>query len=163
MPGPASIVIDKEKIDIGLFKQAQYSLPDIMLYLNTAIPFVALVDGEAAAQCLIEDKGYYMDITHVAYRAEETLTELLIHIEEHYKEENKAFIEIGCGNANMDLYALFQRIGFRVIGVKPDYFIQDTKKVEVLHAIANIDMIRFRYNLRAKRLETIGSDALGRT
>ena len=163
MPGPATFIIDKEKIDIELFHQANYSLSDIMLFLNTAIPFVAVLDGKAVAQCLMEDKGYYMDVTHIAYHTEEALIDLLVHIEEHYKQENKAYIEIGCGNANLDLYALFQRIGFRVVGVRTDYFLHDSKNVEVLNSIVNIDMIRFRYNLRAKRLETVGHDASGQT
>ena len=56
---PTTFLMDKDKIDIDLFKRANYMLADILLLMNSAIPFVAMTDGQVAAQCLVEDKNFY--------------------------------------------------------------------------------------------------------
>lgn len=163
MSDSPTFLIDREKIDIGLFQQANYKLHDIALFLSSSVPFVEIADGETVAQCLLEDKGSYMDITHSAYKTEGALIDLLLHIVEYYKAQGKASVEIGCGNADVGTFALLQRIGFRVIGVRTDFFLSDLKTVNVENGIANIDMIRLSTNLKAKGLSTIGHDASGRT
>jgi hypothetical protein len=155
------IIMDKEKVDYSLFQLQNYSIADIELSVNQSAAFVAVNGGEVTAQCLVQDKKFYMDITHFAYNNPDDAFSLLQHVIANYKESTCKYVEAGCGNANLDQYALMQRVGFRVIGVVANYYLSDTKTVNVENAIANLDMIRFRFSLTEKGFTTTGSNMSG--
>jgi hypothetical protein len=159
--GQLEIIMDKEKIDYHLFQMQHYSLADIALSVNQTTPFAALHGDTVTAQCLVQDKKFYVDITHFAYNDLDDAFSLLQNVAAHYKESTYKYIEAGCGNASLEQYALLQRVGFRVIGVVANYYVSDMKTVNVENAIANLDMIRFRFSLTDKGFTTIGSNMSG--
>lgn len=164
MANPLDFKQDKDLIDMGLFRDAQYNLPDIVLSINLSDPFVAARDGQIVAQCLAKANDESIKITHFAYTDLDGAYELLRFVAGCYKETSELnFLDIGCGNAKIDLLAVMQRAGYRIVGVDPDYYLDDTKTVEVENSIVNRDLLRLRYNLREKTLSTIGYDASGRT
>lgn len=156
-----NIVSDRTKVDIGLFQQHGYDLTDITLNMNLNKCFVLEQDDSALAQCLVADKKSYCDISHFAYSSTESANKLLAYLRDFYGSSSYKYLEIGCGNANLELYVLFQRAGFRVVSVIPNHYVGETKNIVVENAIPNLDMIRFRFNLQEKGLQTIGYDASG--
>lgn len=156
-----TVLMDKEKIDYHMFQLHNYPLADIALSVNQSDPFIAMNGDEVTAQCLVRDKKFFVDVTHFAYANLDDAFALLQHVITHYKDGAYKYIEIGCGNASLEQYALMQRAGFRVIGVLANFYLDDTKTVNVENAIANLDMIRFRFSLTDKGFTTIGSNMSG--
>lgn len=156
------ILQEKELLDYSLFRSFHYDLPDIALSVNQSDAFMIQQDTLISAQCLVSNKKLYYEVTHFAYVDLDDAMELLVHVIDHYKAQGAGFLEIGCGNAHLEQMALFQRAGFRFISIVPNYYVGDTKTVQVENSIPILDMIRFRTNLREKGFTTTGSDKSGR-
>lgn len=161
------IVMDRALLDLDLLRSVDESLPRVMRHMNTAMPFVGVIDGRTVASCLVEQhKGYY-DIVNLAVvsseRNKEYEREMLTYATEYLKANGARYVDIGCGNADLRLFALIQRIGFRIIGVWQDYLLNDYKIASVENSIINRDMIRFRMDLHEQSPQTIGYNASGST
>lgn len=161
------IVNDRSKIDMDLMRTADDSLPRVMQYMNSAIPFAGLVDGQTVAVCMMEERDGLYNIVNFAVKEDHQgkgySREILLYALDYVRTQGGRYVEIGCGNANLRLIAMYQKLGFRFIGVWPDYYLSDSKVPEVENSIVNRDMVRFRMDLQEKRLSTIGYDASGRT
>lgn len=160
-----TVVMDREKVDLEKLRGSDF-LPKIVRNLNEGEPFVFLQGEEIVAQCVAKRDANYPTLFDVVnYNADsvEIFHEALVHVLDYYKENGGGYVDIGCGNAQVERYALFQRLGFRVIGVLQDYYIDDNKAATVENSIINRDMVRFRADLNEKTLATTGYDASGRT
>ena len=58
------------------------------------------------------------------------------------KEEGYNVIEVGTGNSSIDQLALYQKCGFRIIGVDRDFFTLHYKDEIIENGIPCVDMIR---------------------
>ena len=56
-------------------------------------------------------------------------------------------IDVGTGNSSFDALALYQRAGFRIIGVVPDFFARNYPEPIVENGIRCVDMLRLRLTL----------------
>ncbi|RCX21468.1 acetyltransferase (GNAT) family protein [Fontibacillus phaseoli] len=63
------------------------------------------------------------------------------------KEMNFKTIEIGTGNSSIAQLALYQKCGFRIVGVEPDFFVRHYVEDIYENGIQCRDMIRLRMNL----------------
>ncbi|MCL2056744.1 MAG: GNAT family N-acetyltransferase [Oscillospiraceae bacterium] len=161
------IVIDKDKVDMSLLRTADSSLPRIMRYMNTAVPFVGLKGAVPICACLVEHKEGYSDIVNFAvlseYQGQGYGRAMLDYVKDYILSQGVRYLDIGCGNADIRLIVMLQKAGFRMIGVWPNYYTDDGAAADVINSIINRDMIRLRVDLMEKRLATIGYDASGRT
>ena len=162
-----TIVMDRDKLDMDLIRTADDSIPRVMRYINTCIPFVGLDNDKAEAICLVEAKPELHDIVIHAISHEGEGNgyekEMLLYVLEYLRQNGVRWVEIGCGNACMESMELYQKVGFRFIGVWPDYYMGDSKIAVVKKSIINRDMVRMRADLNEKKLATTGYDASGRT
>jgi len=58
------------------------------------------------------------------------------------REQGYTVIEVGTGNSSMDQLALYQKCGFRIIGVDKDFFKDRYEEEVVENGIPCVDMIR---------------------
>jgi len=56
-------------------------------------------------------------------------------------------IDVGTGNSSFDALRFYQRAGFRVVGVEPDFFTSNYAEPIVEDGIRCVDMIRLRLEL----------------
>ena len=56
-------------------------------------------------------------------------------------------VEVGTGNSSLDALAFYQRAGFRIVGVIPDFFVDNYPEPIVENGIRCIDMVRLRLTL----------------
>jgi ribosomal protein S18 acetylase RimI-like enzyme len=161
------IVMNRDLLDMDLLRTADDSLPRVIRHMGTSLPFVGMLGSQVIASCLVEAMDGYHDIVNFAVAQQEQNKgygrELLAYVLSYLRSNGGRFVDIGCGNADIRLYTMFQRAGFRVIGVWPDYLIDDSKTANVENSIVNRDMVRFRADLQEKKLSTTGYDASGRT
>jgi ribosomal protein S18 acetylase RimI-like enzyme len=160
------IVMDKDQLDMALLRTADESLPRVIRYMNTCTPFVGLVQGKPVANALVEKKPDCWDIVILAvaeeYQGKGYGRELLAYVMDYVRSQGVRYVEIGCGNADIRLQAMFQKAGFRFYAILHDYLLEDNKAAVVVSGILNRDRIRFRADLHEKKLTTIGYDASGR-
>ncbi len=155
-----SIVLDKDRIDMDLLLMADPFLPQVARYLNTCYAFAGIVGQKTVAACLVEKQESYYNIVNLAvypaYQGKGLGREMLLYLLDFVRAQGGRYIETGCGNASLHLYRMFQKAGFRVVGVWPDYFLSDNRTATVENGIVNRDMVRFRIDLEEKKLTTIG-------
>ena len=160
-----TIEIDKDKVDIDLLLTADPSLPKAVRTLNTSTPFVGVADGQVVGACLVERKEQIYDIIYhvvdVAFQGKGYGRLLLQHVLEDIKAKGGRYIEVGCGNANIPLLSLYQKLGFRILGVWPDYYLMDNRMATIENSIFNRDMVRFRLDLHEIRSSTTGGNLSG--
>lgn len=58
------------------------------------------------------------------------------------KEQGYKVIEVGTGNSSIDQLALYQKCGFRIIGVRIDFFTDHYAEEIIENGIPCVDMIR---------------------
>lgn len=63
------------------------------------------------------------------------------------KEKGARTVEIGTGNSGINQMALYQKCGFRIVGVDRDFFIRHYEEVIFENGIQCIDMIRLSQDL----------------
>lgn len=56
-------------------------------------------------------------------------------------------VEVGTGNSSLDALAFYQRAGFRIVGVIPDFFVDNYPDPIVENGIRCVDMLRMRLAL----------------
>ncbi|SFS74516.1 GNAT family N-acetyltransferase [Paenibacillus sp. BC26] len=69
---------------------------------------------------------------------------LIEHAVQHCKELGYRAVEIGTGNSSLNQLGLYQKCGFRVVGVETDYFVKHYAEPIVENGIPCRDMIRLR-------------------
>jgi len=72
---------------------------------------------------------------------------LMLNAIEHARGMGARTIEIGTGNSSVVQLALYQKCGFRVVGVDRDFFLRHYPEPIVENGIPCVDMIRLRLEL----------------
>ena len=72
---------------------------------------------------------------------------LLQHAIETAKAMGYTTIEIGTGNSSIGQLALYQKCGFRIIGVDPNFFLKHYEEYIMENGIRCIDMIRLSQDI----------------
>ena len=160
MTNQLTFKIDKELVRMDLLLSADPSIPNAVRALNVAIPFVGMLGNEAVVVCLAEPKGYYHDLTYIAidpfHQHKGYAKEIFEYIMNYARGGGIRYLEAGCGNAQISLITVYQRLGFRMTGVWTDYYLYDGRTATIENSIFNRDMIRFRIDLEEKTMSTMG-------
>lgn len=72
---------------------------------------------------------------------------LLEHAKRTGKQLGYRILEIGTGNSSLKQLSLYQRCGFRIVGVEPDYFIRNYYEPIIENGLQCKDLIRMRLYL----------------
>lgn len=67
---------------------------------------------------------------------------LLRHVMEAMAKSGYRTMRVGTGNSSLDQLAFYQKAGFRIVGIVPDYFTRNYAEEIVEHGIVCRDMIQ---------------------
>lgn len=122
-------------------------------YLREGSCFLACAGSEVVGEfVLIDTAPAVMEIVNAAVRPDmqgKGIGKLLIEraIEEA-KRRGAAHIDIGTGNSSLHQLKLYQRCGFRIVGIDRDFFLRHYDEEIVEDGIPCRDMIRLRMDCR---------------
>lgn len=72
---------------------------------------------------------------------------LVLHAIEASRQKGCSTIEVGTGNSSIDQLALYQKCGFRIVGVDTDFFVRNYTEEIYENGIQCRDMIRLAMKL----------------
>ncbi|MFS0722300.1 GNAT family N-acetyltransferase [Paenibacillus sp. 1P07SE] len=76
---------------------------------------------------------------------------LVQHAVERARESGYATIEVGTGNSGMLQLALYQKCGFRMVGIDRDFFVRHYEEPIYENGIQVIDMVRLAQDLHPRK------------
>ena len=147
------VSMDRNQVEVSFLRDTA-PLPQILRNLAVSTPFVCTRDGALVAESLLRVKQAAGEVVNYAYIQEDDCREMLLYIMDFCRAAGMKFLEIGCGNADLALFALLQRMGFRLVEVWPDHLLSESKVAHVKNSIINRDTIRFRADLDDTVLST---------
>ena len=146
-----TIEMEREKIPLDLLLTADPALPQVVRYLSQGIPFAAVMHGTTVGACILVKREGFYDIVNLAvtddWQGKGVMRDLLYFAMDYARTRGGRYMEIGAGNAKLELFAMFQQMGFRLVGIWKDYYLSDAKTAVVENSIPNRDMLRFRLDL----------------
>lgn len=140
---------DPENIDKGLLLLAEPEIKNIEEYLSKSTCHVcSLKDNIIGAILSIETRPKTREIMNISVYPEyqnqgigKRLIEMAIN---KAKEDGIKIMEIGTGNPGVVQMLLYQKCGFRIVGIDFDYFRKNHKERIYENGIECRDMIRMR-------------------
>ncbi|WP_343770855.1 GNAT family N-acetyltransferase [Clostridium malenominatum] len=141
-----------EKIPYDLLLLADPSIHIIEDYLKRGCCYVAYIDENiAAAYVIIKTRPLTMELVNIAvnekFQGMGIGKQLILHAIEVAKEEKVKVVEVGTGNSSISQLALYQKCGFRIVGIDRDFFIKHYKEKIIENGIQCVDMIRLSIDL----------------
>jgi ribosomal protein S18 acetylase RimI-like enzyme len=118
-------------------------------YIHQSTQFVARLNGRiVGALLLLETRPRTMEIMNISVYEEyqnKGIGKRLIHEAIDYARESRIkTLEIGTGNPGVGQMMLYQKCGFRIVGVELDYFRKNHAERIYENGIECRDMIRMR-------------------
>lgn len=118
-------------------------------YLKRGVCYSASYQGEIIGVfVLLKTRPETIEIVNVAvredYQGKGIGKSLILEAIAQAKAERVKTVEIGTGNSGMTQLVLYQKCGFRIVGVDQDFFIRHYKEEIFENGIQCRDMIRLR-------------------
>ncbi|MGG1518052.1 GNAT family N-acetyltransferase [Paenibacillus oryzisoli] len=132
---------------VPLLLSADPSLAMVEAYLARGECYVAELEGRViGVYVLVPTRPGTAEIMNIAV-AEELQgqgigKQLVRHAVETARERGCAQLEIGTGNSSLSQLALYQKCGFRIVGVEPDFFVRHYPEAIYENGLWCRDMIR---------------------
>ncbi len=146
-----AVVIEQtdDTIPMDLLLMSDPSEEVISDYIHLTTKFVARLDNKIiGALLLLKTRPKTMEIMNVSvyeeYRNRGIGKRLINAAIELSKESKIKTLEIGTGNPGLAQMMLYQKCGFRIVGVEPDYFRKNHAERIFENGIECRDMIRMR-------------------
>ncbi len=141
-----------EDIPFELLLLADPSPKAIRKYITDGEMFVGRANGEVVGVIVLVDRGASADeVINVAvdeaYQGRGIGNKLIRYAMAYTKCKGKNYLEIGTGNSSLGQLALYQKLGFRIVGVDQDFFMRNYDEVIYENGIQCVDMIRLSMNL----------------
>jgi ribosomal protein S18 acetylase RimI-like enzyme len=127
-------------------------------YLQNGFCYVAESGGKdtVGVIVIVQVSKQIMEITNLAvdtsYQGKGLGTSLLKHGIRIATEKGYAAIEIGTGNSSINQLALYQKVGFRITAIDPDFFTKNYEEPIFENGIQCRDMIRLSMLLKDETL-----------
>lgn len=145
------IVIEetKDRIPTDLLLLSDPSEAVVSEYIHLSNRFIARRNGEIiGALLLLKTRPKTMEIMNVSvyeeYQNKGIGRKLLVKAIEYAKGQGMRVLEIGTGNPGVLQMLLYQKCGFRIVGVEPDYFRKNHDEKVFENGIECRDMVRMR-------------------
>ena len=121
-------------------------------YLEKGICYTAQIKDETVGVVLImETEPHTIEVMNLAVKEELQNNgigkHLLLYVIEEIKKGNTKTIEIGTGNPGVVQMLLYQKCGFRIVGIDFDFFRRTYSEPIYENGIECRDMIRMRIDL----------------
>ncbi|MBM6386706.1 MULTISPECIES: GNAT family N-acetyltransferase [Paenibacillus] len=142
----------EEEKPYELLLMADPSKAKVDEYLSRGLCFIAEYEGEMVGEfVLLKTRPETVEIVNIAVQEELQGQGVGKHM---IKEAIEAAgrlgcrtVEIGTGNSSFHQLKLYQRCGFRIIGVDRDYFVRHYDEEIIEDGIRCVDMIRLAVDL----------------
>lgn len=145
-------LVENETVPYDLLLLADPSKEIVDDYLQRGTCYIAsLQDEVVGAFILLKTRAETMEIVNIAVREDHQGRglgkQLVFSAIEKAKEAGVKTIEIGTGNCGMLQLALYQKCGFRMVGVDQDFFVRHYTEAIYENGIQCRDMIRLRLDI----------------
>lgn len=142
---------DKE-IPYDLLLLADPSIEIISDYMHRGDCYAAYINNNiVGAYVVIRTRPLTLELVNIAvkeaYQGRGIGKRLILSAIEIAKRDNIKVLEIGTGNSSVNQLALYQKCGFRIVGIDRDFFKRHYKEKIIENGIECIDMIRLRMDL----------------
>lgn len=143
---------DKSTLPWGLLLSADPSRKMVESYINNSDIYIAFVREKVVGEYVltkIDDST--IELKNIAvdekYQGKGIGKQLVLDAIKKAKEAGFKIIEVGTGNSSFSQLGLYQKCGFRIVGVEKDFFTKNYDQEIVENGIKCIDMIRLAINL----------------
>jgi ribosomal protein S18 acetylase RimI-like enzyme len=138
-----------EELPWRLLLDADPSRARIERYLSDALTRIAKRDDDVIGVYALQQRdGTTFELMNIAvaeaYQGTGLGRRLLGHAIGLAESQGARVIDVGTGNSSFDALRFYQRAGFRVVGVEPDFFTNNYAEPIVEDGIRCVDMIRLR-------------------
>lgn len=161
-----SVIIEQTKntIPLDLLLMSDPSEEVIAEYIDASVQFVARLDATIlGALLLLKTRPGTMEIMNVSvceeYQNKGIGRRLIDKAIQFARDSGIKTLEIGTGNPGVIQMLLYQKCGFRIVGVEPDYFRKNHAQRIFENGIECRDMIRMRMELALSLDESPGNQA----
>jgi ribosomal protein S18 acetylase RimI-like enzyme len=139
----------KDSIPTDLLLLSDPSEEVIAEYIHLSTNFIARLDSKiVGALLLLKTRPRTMEIMNISvyeeYQNKGIGKQLINRAIEYAKEYKMQTLEIGTGNPGLIQIMLYQKCGFRIVGVELDYFRKNHDEKIFENGIECRDMIRMR-------------------
>lgn len=143
---------ESEEVPIELLILADPSRETVKEYIERGECFVAEIDSQiVGVYVLLPTRPATVELVNVAVIEEKhgrgIGKQLVLDAIRNAKTRDYKIIEIGTGNSSIGQLALYQKCGFRIIGVELNYFVRHYAEDIIENGIQCRDMIRLSKNL----------------
>lgn len=144
-------ISDNDKIPYNLLLLADPSKKIIDDYLDRGMTYAYKTDKIIGIYVLIKTKPHTMELVNIAvnpnYQGQGIGKNLVLDAIKKAKKEGANRLEIGTGNSSLSQLALYQKCGFRIVGIDRDFFIKNYDEEIIENGIRCVDMIRLGMDL----------------
>ncbi|PWW40890.1 putative GNAT family acetyltransferase [Paenibacillus pabuli] len=121
-------------------------------YLSRGVCFIAEYEGEMVGEfVLLKTRPETVEIVNIAVQEELQGQGVGKHMIKEAIEAARRLggrtVEIGTGNSSFHQLKLYQRCGFRIVGVDRDFFVKHYEEEIIEDGIRCVDMIRLALDL----------------
>jgi ribosomal protein S18 acetylase RimI-like enzyme len=135
-----------------LLLMADPSKEAIERYLDNAETHLAFIDNELVGVLVITNDSGITELKNITvaekHRGKGIGKLLVQHAIEQARSAKASRIEVGTGNSSLLQLSLYQKCGFKIVGVEKEFFIKNYKKPIFENGIQCMDMIRLSFDLK---------------
>ncbi len=141
-----------DKTPYTLMLEADPSKRSIQEYLDRGTLYLGFIDTRlVACMVLMRTRPYTNEMMNIAvkdeHRGQGIAKQLIAFAERTSKQEGCRTLEVGTGNSSLDQLGLYQKCGFRIVGVERNYFLRHYVQEIYENGIKCVDMIRLEMAL----------------
>jgi ribosomal protein S18 acetylase RimI-like enzyme len=145
-------LMENDKAPYHLLLLADPSRQAVDEYLQRGICYLASYKNEIiGVYILLRTRPFTMEVVNLAVKEEfqgkGIGKKLLLDALCKARDYEVKTLELGTGNSSLRQLGLYQKCGFRIVGVDKDFFVKHYNDVIIENGIRCIDMIRLRINL----------------
>lgn len=143
---------NKKEIPYDLLLLADPSIEVINDYIYRGDCYVAYInDNIVGAFLLVRTRPLALELVNIAvkevYQGKGIGKRLILNAIDIARKNNTKILEVGTGNSSISQLALYQKCGFRIVGVDRDFFKIHYKEKIIENEIECVDMVRLRMDL----------------
>lgn len=141
-----------DEVPYDLLLLADPSIDMIYDYTNRGNCYVAYVKNDVVGVYLmIRTRPFTLELVNIAvskaHQGKGIGKRLIFSAIDTARKEKAKVLEVGTGNSSISQLALYQKCGFRIVGIDRDFFKRHYKEKIMENGIECIDMIRLSMNL----------------
>jgi ribosomal protein S18 acetylase RimI-like enzyme len=141
-----------EEIPYDLLLLADPSVEAVNEYIHRGECYIAIIDNQiVGVYVLIRTRPFTMELVNVAvdenFQGRGIGKALVKDAVNRARESNAKVIEVGTGNSSAHQHLLYQKCGFRMVGIDVGFFKKHYEEEIIENGVRCVDMIRMSQDL----------------